>query len=60
MNEAIHAYQRSGYKGILCPDHVPLSDLDPNRERFMSFALGYTRGLLHAAGYQPKITTLTN
>ena len=60
MNEAIHAYQRSGYKGILCPDHVPLSDLDPNRERFMSFALGYTRGLLHAAGYQPKITTLIN
>ena len=60
MNEAIHAYQRSGYKGILCPDHVPLSDLDPNRERFMSFALGYTRGLLHAAGYQTKITTLIN
>jgi len=60
MNEAIHAYQRSGYEGILCPDHVPLSDLDPNRERFMSFALGYTRGLLHAAGYQPKITTLIN
>ena len=60
MNEAIRAYQRSGYKGILCPDHVPLSDLDPNRERFMSFALGYTRGLLHAEGYQPKITTLTN
>jgi len=39
---------------------VPLSELDPNRERFMSFALGYTRGLLHAAGYQPKITTLIN
>lgn len=50
MNEALRAYQRAGYTGVLCPDHVPLSDLDPNRERFMAFALGYTRGLLHAAG----------
>jgi mannonate dehydratase len=36
------------------PDHVPLSELDPNRERFMAFALGYTRGLLQAAGYRPR------
>lgn len=50
MAEAIRAYQRGGYAGPLCPDHVPLSELDPGRERFMSFALGYTRGLLHAAG----------
>ena len=49
MYQALLAYQRAGYKGILCPDHVPVSDLDPNRERFMSFALGYTRGLLQAA-----------
>jgi mannonate dehydratase len=28
---------------------VPISDLDPDRERFMAFALGYTRGLLQAA-----------
>lgn len=60
MNEAIRAYQRAGYAGILCPDHVPLSELDPNRERFMSFALGYTRGLLQAAGYRPRITTLAD
>jgi mannonate dehydratase len=60
MLEAIRAYQRAGYTGILCPDHVPLSDLDPHRERFMSFALGYTRGLLQAVGYQPKITVLTD
>ncbi|MGH8033066.1 MAG: mannonate dehydratase [Luteimonas sp.] len=52
MYQAIRAYQRGGYQGILCPDHVPLSDLDENRERFMSFALGYTRGLLQAAGAQ--------
>lgn len=60
MNEAVHAYRRSGYKGILCPDHVPLSELDPNRERFMAFALGYTRGLLQAAGYRPRIATLVD
>lgn len=50
MFQAIQAYQRGGYAGPLCPDHVPVSDIDPDRERFMSFALGYTRGLLQAAG----------
>jgi len=50
MFQAIHAYQRGGYAGPLCPDHVPVSALDPDRERFMAFALGYTRGLLQAAG----------
>lgn len=50
MFEALKAYQRGGYHGPLCPDHVPLSELDQGRERFMSFALGYTRGLLQAAG----------
>ncbi|MEO7242757.1 MAG: mannonate dehydratase [Variovorax sp.] len=50
MFEAIKAYQRGGYTGPLCPDHVPVSELDEGRERFMSFALGYTRGLLQAAG----------
>jgi mannonate dehydratase len=50
MFEAIKAYQRGGYRGPLCPDHVPVSDLDEGRERFMAFALGYTRGLLQAAG----------
>lgn len=50
MLEAIKAYQRGGYSGPLCPDHVPFSELDEGRERFMAFALGYTRGLLQAAG----------
>jgi len=50
MFQAIKAYQRGGYAGPLCPDHVPVSELDEGRERFMSFALGYTRGLLQAAG----------
>ena len=50
MFAALQAYQRGGYAGPLCPDHVPVSELDPGRERFMAFALGYTRGLLQAAG----------
>jgi len=50
MFQAIKAYQRGGYAGPLCPDHVPISALDEKRERFMAFALGYTRGLLQAAG----------
>lgn len=48
MPACIRAYRDVGYEGILCPDHVPLSDLDPARERFFGFALGYTKGLLHA------------
>lgn len=59
MNEAIHACQRGGYQGIFCSDHAPLSEVDPNRGRFMARALGYTRDLLLAAGYKPKIATLT-
>jgi hypothetical protein len=43
-----------------CWQAVPLSELDPNRERFMAFALGYTRGMLQAAGYKPRTTTLAD
>jgi mannonate dehydratase len=50
MFACLQAYRRAGYTGPLCPDHVPLSELDEGRERFMAFALGYTRGLLQAAG----------
>jgi mannonate dehydratase len=49
MAACIRAYREVGYDGILCPDHVPISELDPARERFFAFALGYTQGLLHAA-----------
>lgn len=58
MLQAIGAYQRGGYAGPLCPDHVPLSDIDEGRERFMAFALGYTRGLLQAAGAWRTATTI--
>jgi mannonate dehydratase len=46
MPACIRAYREVGYDGIMCPDHVPLSDVDPGRERFFAFCLGYTQGLL--------------
>ncbi|WP_448208039.1 mannonate dehydratase [Azospirillum sp. sgz302134] len=49
MAACVRAYREVGYQGILCPDHVPFSDLDPDRERFFAFALGYTKALLQAA-----------
>jgi mannonate dehydratase len=48
MPACMRAYREVGYDGILCPDHVPLSDYDVGRERFFAFALGYTRALLQA------------
>jgi hypothetical protein len=35
-----------GYDGALCPDHVQFSDIDPERERFFAFCLGYTKAPL--------------
>ncbi|MCW2244319.1 mannonate dehydratase [Azospirillum canadense] len=49
MAACVRAYREVGYQGILCPDHVPFSDVDPDRERFFAFALGYTQALLQAA-----------
>jgi mannonate dehydratase len=49
MAACIRAYREVGYRGVLCPDHVPFSDLDPGRERFFAFCLGYTQGLLQSA-----------
>ena len=49
MPACIRAYREVGYDGILCPDHVPLSDVDPGRERLFSFCLGYTQALLQVA-----------
>jgi mannonate dehydratase len=53
MAACIRAYRDIRYEGILCPDHVPLSDLDPARERFFAFALGYTKGLIQATARAP-------
>ncbi len=49
MLAAIRAYREVGYDGMLCPDHVPHSDSDPDGERQFSFALGYIRGLIQVA-----------
>jgi mannonate dehydratase len=46
MPTCIRAYRDVGYDGILCPDHVPLSDVDSGRERLFAFCLGYTQALL--------------
>jgi mannonate dehydratase len=49
MFEAIKAYKAAGYQGMLCPDHVPQSDVDPGGERQFSFCFGYTKALIQAA-----------
>ena len=49
MAACMRAYREVGFSGMLCPDHVPLSEFDPGRERFFAFALGYTRALMQAA-----------
>lgn len=45
---AVKVYKEVGYEGVLCPDHVPHSEADPDGERQFSFCLGYTRGLIQA------------
>jgi mannonate dehydratase len=54
MAEAIRAYHRVGFDGMLCPDHVPDSDQDPSKERQFAFAVGYTTGLLHGTASESK------
>src|SRR5688572_2446071 len=49
--EALRAYRDVGYEGMLCPDHVPHSEADPDNERQHSFALGYTKGLIDALAH---------
>ena len=48
MLQAVRAYKSVGYEGMLCPDHVPQSDADPDNKRQHSFCLGYTRALIQA------------
>ena len=50
--EALRVYQEVGYRGMLCPDHVPHSEADPDDERQHSFALGYTKGLIDALSHR--------
>jgi mannonate dehydratase len=46
MLAALRVYREVGYQGMICPDHVPISDVDPDRERQFAFCLGYIRALL--------------
>ena len=43
---AMRTFREVGYDGMLCPDHVPESAVDPDDERQHSFCLGYTRALI--------------
>jgi mannonate dehydratase len=45
----VKAYNEVGYDGVLCPDHVPHSESDPDNERQHSYCLGYIKGLIDAA-----------
>ena len=49
MLAAARAYRDVGYDGMLCPDHVPRSEVDPGGERQFAFCLGYTRAAIQAA-----------
>ena len=49
MLAAARAYHEVGYDGMLCPDHVPRSEVDPGGERQFAFCLGYARAAIQAA-----------
>ena len=49
MLAAARVYHEVGYSGMLCPDHVPRSEVDPGGERQFAFCLGYTRAAIQAA-----------
>jgi mannonate dehydratase len=49
MLQAMRAYKEAGLDGMLCPDHVPHSAVDPTGEKQFAFCLGYTRALMQAA-----------
>lgn len=46
MLAALRIYREVGYGGMICPDHVPVSDADPDRTRQFAFCLGYISALL--------------
>lgn len=46
MYQAMRAYREVGYEGLICPDHVPQSEADPDGERQRSFCFGYIKALV--------------
>jgi len=53
MLAAARAYREIGYHGMLCPDHVPRSDVDRGGERQFAFCLGYIRAAIQATRLAP-------
>lgn len=50
MLQAAKTYKEVGFQGMLVPDHVPHSTVDPTGEKQFSFCLGYTKAMIQAAG----------
>lgn len=50
MLACLKAYRRTGYDGMLMPDHVPRIEGDDGGRQAFAFAYGYIRGLMQAAG----------
>ncbi|MBN1402387.1 MAG: mannonate dehydratase [Anaerolineae bacterium] len=49
MVQALRAYKEAGYEGVLVPDHVPHSEIDPPPgHKARAFCLGYIKALLQA------------
>ncbi len=51
--QAMRIFKEVGYQGMFCPDHVPLSEVDPDGEKQHSFCLGYIRALIQAVNAAP-------
>jgi mannonate dehydratase len=57
MLQAMRVYKEVGYQGMFCPDHVPTSESDPDKERQFSFCLGYIRGLLQSVNADAEVAS---
>jgi mannonate dehydratase len=57
MAAAMRAYRDVGFDGLLAPDHVPLSEHDPDNEIQFGFGLGYIRGLIQAVKREPRMAS---
>jgi mannonate dehydratase len=57
MLQAMRVYKEVGYQGMFCPDHVPMSESDADKERQFSFCLGYIRGLLQSVNADAEVAS---
>jgi mannonate dehydratase len=49
MLKAARTYKEVGFPGMLCPDHVPQSEVDKGGDKQFSFCLGYIAAAIQAA-----------